>query len=281
MVLYNELKNYISHSKITAYNKATYQGELRYAVARCINGNLMLTLVATKNIYNGLKQLYTSLLKYFKNVSLYININTTKTSAVFSDNFIHKFGKTTIQGNMCGIDFELSPKSFLQVNTQIATKIYKKVGEILNLSEGNNVIDCFSGIGISSLIFAKSGANVYSIEIEKNACYDARNLAKSNNLSEKININCGDCNILIPELVNKVKDASLFVDPPRAGLGEQFINTIISSDIRKMVYLSCNPITLTKDLQLLKQYYKIEQVIPYDMFPHTKHIETMVTLTRK
>ena len=280
-ILYSELKNYISHSKIQAYNKHTHQGELRYAVARCLDNNLMLTLVTTKSIYNGLKQFYNALSKYFNNVSLYININSTKTSAVFSNNFIHKFGTKTLQGNMCGINFELSPKSFLQINTTIATKIYNKVSEILNLKQGNNIIDCFSGIGLSSLIFAKAGATVESIELEKNACKDAINLAKNNNLSEKINVNCGDCNLLLPQISNNFKDASMFADPPRAGLGDEFIQTMISSNIKKFVYLSCNPLTLINDLNKLTIKYNIKEVIPFDMFPHTKHIETLVILERK
>ncbi len=282
-IVYEEIKTYIKHSKIKAYSKQTEEGELRYVVVRHLDGELLITLVATKDIFNGLKQLYLALKQKFKNVCLYININTTKTSAVLSNQFIHKFGGKTIQGTMCGIKFNISPKSFLQVNTQIATKIYNKVFEILNIKQGQVVLDCFSGIGISSLVFAKNGAMVESIEIEKNACNDAKILAKNNNLSEKIHINQGDCNVLLKEISSKYSNAVMFADPPRSGLGSEFIYSVLNSNIKKIVYLSCNPLTLRTDLiELTKtNKFEIDSITPFDMFPHTKHIEVLAVLNYK
>lgn len=281
--LYVEIKKYIKHSKVKGFNKQTGEGELRYVVARHLDGQLLVTLVATKDIFNGLKQLYNGLKEKFKNVCLYININTTKSSAVLSNTFIHKFGDKTIQASMCGIKFNLSPKSFLQVNTQIATKIFNNVAKILNLKNNQAVIDCFSGIGISSMIFAKQGAVVESIEIEKNACNDAKMLAKNNNLSEKIKINQGDCNVLINDISKNYSNAVMFTDPPRSGLGDQFINSILNSDVKKIVYLSCNPLTLKTDIEkiLKSNKFEVESITPYDMFPQTKHVEVLAVLNNK
>ena len=171
----------------------------------------------------------------------------------------------------------------MQVNTLIATKIYNKVAQLLDLKNNQVVLDCFSGIGISSLIFAKQGAYVESIEIEKNACFDAKMLAKNNNLSEKIKINQGDCNVLLPEISQKYNNAVMFTDPPRSGLGPNFINTVLNSNIKKIAYLSCNPITLKSDLEKLTNSSKfiVSSITPFDMFPHTKHVETLAVLTYK
>lgn len=281
-VLLAELKNFIKHSKIRAFNPDTLTGSLRYVVARNINNNLMVTLVVTDPMVMGLKHLYDALKEKFNEVSIYLNINTTQTSAVLSPKFIHKMGEKQISGTMNGVKFKLSPKSFYQVNTLIASKIYNQAVKLVNAKNGTYVIDAFSGIGITSMLFAKSCQNVISVEIEKSAVDDARELAKLNKI-DNIQFVCEDATTAIPRIAEQTlgKSVSLFVDPPRAGISEEFAETIIKAKIKNIVYLSCNPLTLLRDCKIfMKSGYKITFIKPYDMFPHTKHVETLVKLEK-
>ncbi len=280
-VLYSEIKTYIKKSKIQIYNKQTKIGNLKYVVARVIDNSLMLIVVQKSEYYNGLKQLYTNLTKYFKSVCLYINLNTSPTNLVLTDNFKHIAGEKNLFGTICDVKFNLGVKSFYQVNKQITTKIYNQVLSLVRQTDAVNIIDCFSGIGITSCIFAKNGYTVQSVEIVKNACQNAEKNANINNLSIKIEINCSDAIKLINSLSNKTKSV-LFVDPARMGLTKDFINNINFNNISAIIYLSCNPKTLLEDVELLTKKYNfsLNYVKPFDMFANTFHTEILTMLKR-
>ena len=280
--LYIEIKQYITKSKISIYNKQTKLGNLKYVVARVIDNSIMLIVVQKDAYYNGLKQLYTNLTKYFKNVSLYININNSNTNLVLTDNFKYIDGNKFINAKLNDIKFNLGVKSFFQVNTEITSKIYSQVLSLVKQTNVKNIIDCFSGIGITSCVFAKNGYTVQSVEIVKNACKNALTNAKINNLEDKIEIFNADAITKINELSSQ-KESVLFVDPARNGLTKDFISNINFKNIKQIIYLSCNPKTLVEDMNLLNKLYNFKPtfVKGFDMFCNTKHIEILTMLERK
>ena len=146
-------------------------------------------------------------------------------------------------------------------------------------TEIDTVVDAFSGIGLTSLLFAKAGKSVISVEISEEAVAEAERLAKQNGLQEKIECLCGDCNEILPDL-DLSQEVAVFVDPPRKGCGNGTLDAIRRMRPKRILYLSCNPFSLAEDLKDWKEYQPIF-VQPYDMFPQTKHVETLVCLERK
>lgn len=273
------LIDFIKKESVSIYNPRTRAGVLRFAVARKIGGAIMLTLVMTKRVDYDFSWLLKSLEKSFGETAVYVNVNNEKTNAVFSDEFIHIAGKRTLSGEMLGIKFELSPNSFYQVNDEIAKTIYEKVLSEIKSGGGNRVVDLFSGIGITSALFAKNGFAVDSVEIVKSAVENAKTIAAKNGVSDKITVRLGDANKIIKSL--NLTDCSVFVDPPRAGL-QDVARSLAAAKPQKIVYLSCSLKTLVEDLKILKKAgYEISSVIPYDMFPASKHVEVLSVLTIK
>ena len=285
--LINITKEFIARFKISPYNKRKEMGTLKYVVARCLGEEIMVTMVVTNHNFAGGEWFYEELCKQFKKVSFYVNVNTRTDNAVFEDkNFSHKFGFKKLRGEMLGVKFELSPNSFFQINTQITEKIYKRIFESLNLNDRSVVLDLYSGIGITSLIFAKNGAKVVSIESVPEAVNDAKNLIKLNKCENQITPLLGKCENLInrinyKKLYKENGVVSVFLDPPRIGAQVTVLEEINKLNPYKLVYLSCNPKTLARDLKVLTDYgFKIETVTPFDMFPHTAHVETLVVLSK-
>ena len=278
--LVNVLNTWATDNRLRAFKPWEQEGLLRFAVCRHLKGRIMVTIVARENI-RCMDKLYSMLDKEFKEVSLYLNINTQADSKVFSPKFIHYGGEKKLKGSILAINILLSPNSFFQVNEQIASEIYSKVLDYAATDDTDTIVDAYSGIGITSLLFASKGKNVVSIEVVPQAVEDAKELAALNNLQSKIKHICGDCNNILPKL--KVDGrTTFFVDPPRKGLGAKVCETIIKFKPAKIVYLSCNPETLAEDLVRFKDGgYTVEEVTGYDMFPNTKHMESLVCLTRK
>ncbi len=279
------VRTYITKFKIEPYNKRNNTGTLKYVVARYIDGELILTLVVTNTRFGGRDWLVHELSSNFKAVSVYLNVNKRTDNAVFDENeFKHIGGFKRLRGEILGVKFELSPNSFFQVNTDITSKIYKKVCELINPTHYSCVLDLYSGIGITSCIFAKNKAKVVSIESVPQAVNDAKNLIKINDLEDYITPYLGKCEQLITKInFNKIvggnADISAFVDPPRIGCQKVVLDKIIELKPKTFIYLSCNPETLARDLKVLVDGgYKIESVTPYDMFPQTNHVETLAVL---
>ena len=165
------------------------------------------------------------------------------------------------------------------MNNYIKNLIYKKIIE--TLGDQTNVIDAYSGAGLLSSIIAKNAANVWGVEIVKEATENANKLKMKNNLNNLTNINV-DCAKVIPDLAKQLEgDFAVVVDPPRKGLDKKVVEAFLESEPKKVVYLSCDPATLARDLGLLKEKYTIDFVQPYDMFPQTANVETLVCLIKK
>ena len=167
----------------------------------------------------------------------------------------------------------------MQVNSYIKNVIYQKI--IDTVGEQKNIIDAYSGAGLLSSILAKNAGNVIGVEIIQNATENANKLKSVNNLHNLTNIN-GDCAKEIPRLAKELEgDFAVVVDPPRKGLDKPVVDAMLEAKPKQIVYLSCNPATLARDLSYLKEQYDIEFVQPYDMFPQTANVETLVSLRIK
>ena len=274
------IKTYIAKYKIRAYDTLTKQGTIRYIVARVLDNDIMLTLVTTTNNFAGREYLYAKLKEVFKNVSLYVNINKRTDKLVFdSDKFKHLLGEKYLTSTICGVKYSISPNSFLQVNLDICKAMYQKAFEWLELNKNDNLLDLYSGIGITSIYFAKYAKEVTSIEYNKDAT-DMAVINKQKNSVENLKIFTGPCEDVLGKL-DLSKFNKVFLDPARMGMEENTIKYILDSNIERMVYMSCSYETLARDIKYLSQKYTVEKIQTYDMFPQTHHVETLVCLQRR
>lgn len=274
------LRSWITEFEVTIYDVKTARGFLRFAAARYIGGVLMLTVVSVSDKIGNLDELYTMLKTRFPRVSLWLNVNSEKTNEVMAGRLKHISGEKKLSASMLGVRYELSPNSFFQVNEAVAEAIYIKAVDIIKNSGADTVIDAYSGIGLTSALFAKAGLKVVSIEIVPEAVSDARELCRKNKISGVEHI-CGDVQEVLPTLPKDGKTA-FFVDPPRAGIGAEVASSITAFAPNTIIYLSCNPYTLSAELSLLcAEGYKIISATPFDMFPNSRHLETLVCITRK
>ena len=272
------VKEYINKHNIEAYDYDNKQGFLRNVVVRALDNAILVTLVtADKNIPN-LNNL-SNMLTRVGTFGLDININKAGKGKIFSNKFIHISGIDKLYGMEDGVRYPVSSHSFMQINDYIKDKIYTEIEE--SIHKDNIVIDAYSGAGLLSHILAKRCKYVYAVEIIESAVNDSKELSLDNGIKNIESI-CADVKDVLPKLVKgKDKDKmTIVLDPPRIGCDKEVIDTILKSGVKHIVYVSCNPATLARDIKLLKDKYKITKLIPYDMFPNTKHIETLVCLQR-
>ena len=182
---------------------------------------------------------------------------------------------------MLGVHFRLSPESFFQVNEGMAARLYTRIVDLARETGARQVLDAYSGIGITSLLFARGGMPVVSVEQVPAAVAEARRLAEENGLSDSIRALCGDCARVLPGL-RLAGETLFFVDPPRRGLGESVCRSILRFGPKHMIYLSCGPEALARDLRTLTRGgYRVVSAQPWDLFPNTPHVETVVLLSHK
>ena len=272
-------KEYMTENKISAYNEQTKKGTVKHIVVREHNDTFVLTVVVTDKKFNKFEPLIAKLKQHFNRFGIVKNVNNLNNNVIFG-NFDEKvYEIDELDFDEFGIKYSVNNRSFLQVNDFIKKEIYQKIIDLV--SGEKNIIDAYSGAGLLSSIIAKNCSNVWGVEIVKEATENANNLKKKNNLHNLTNKN-GDCAKIIPELAKELKgDFSVVVDPPRKGLDKTVVDAFLFAEPKKIVYLSCNPATLARDLGLLKEKYDIEFVQPYDMFPQTANVETLVCLNLK
>ena len=250
---------------------------ITHFVARCLGGRLLLTIVSKQPKVSGLEFLEKQISGEFKNYGINININKKPDAEILSNDFIYVCGIKQIEAEENGAKISLSSKSFFQVNDSVREKIYNYVCE--NVS-GQTVIDAYSGVGILSSALSKKAKKVIAVEIEKSACKNAKQMLKDNKI-KNVNVVCGDCKIEIPKLCKTEKADAVILDPPRAGCSADVLLAIAGARVPKIVYISCSPQTLARDIKMLKESYEIESIKPFDMFPWTHHVENVAVLTLK
>ena len=277
--------NFIKENKISIYNEKTGRGLFRHVVIKVgiKTGQIMCILVLNgKNIPNE-KQLVEELIKRFQSIeSIVKNINMKNTNVILGQENINIYGNGYIEDKLGEYTFKISPLSFYQVNPIQAEKLYNLGVKMAQISREDTVFDLYCGIGTISLFMANYAKKVYGIEIVKEAIDAANENAKINHVNN-IEFYAGDVEIVLDDLINNrgiTADIVMF-DPPRKGLDRNTINNILKIKPKKIVYISCNPATLIRDLALFEEQYEIKTIVPVDMFPWTSHVECCSVLYLK
>ncbi len=275
--LVRALRFWVEDNDVSVYNPRYGTGVLRFVVARYLDGQLLVTVVGTKPLPQ-LEDLYKKLSKKFASVGLYENVNTEKTNEALSGDICHKFGKRYIESMLSGVLFKLGPESFFQTNAAVCERIYADAFKIVQERAPETVYDLYSGIGITSALFSKAAKKVVSIEIVPQAVASQRELVAANGI-DNVQILEGSIEEVLPTM-QKTEGSLFFVDPPRRGLADG-IDAILDFAPDTVLYLSCNPDTLVKDLEkFVGAGYKATSATPYNMFRATKHVETMVVIEK-
>ena len=267
---------------IDPYIRKTNTGSIRYLVVRATKDNKALVCIVTKNHEEKLKSVVSKILAIKEVVSLYENINSNdKSLEIFGDTTNHLGGEKYIVETLGKIKYQIYPTTFFQLNSYQAEKMYDAVLKQAKLSFKERVLDAYCGVGTISLYLAHNAKEVIGIEYNKESIKAAEENAKLNKISNAKFLQ-GDASELLPKMVrdNEVFDV-LVADPPRTGLGDKFISAILESNVKRFIYVSCNPATLAKDLEKLKEKYSINSITPLDMFPQTALVETVCSLVKK
>ena len=279
--------DFCNKSGISAYDEKTHKGAIRRVFVRTgfVSRELMVVLSSAcekiKNIEKLIEELKDLDLCGYSLKSIILNINKNKNNLVLGDKNITLWGSDTISDSILGLDFTISPHSFFQVNPLQTEVLYKKALEYADLDCGKTVLDVYCGIGTISLCAAKSAKEVIGVEIVSSAIEDAKENAKKNKLYNTEFI-CGAAENVVPGLIASGKRPDVvIIDPPRKGSDEKTLAAIVLANPERVVYVSCNPATLARDVKYLVQNgYNLVRATPVDMFPNTEHVECCVLLCR-
>ncbi|QAY67015.1 23S rRNA (uracil(1939)-C(5))-methyltransferase RlmD [Paenibacillus protaetiae] len=270
---------------IKPYNEETGQGILRHVMARTgyVTGEMMIVLVTNGDRLPRREEWITRIREELPQVtSIVQNVNNRNTNVVFGDTTRRLWGSEVIYDELDGIRFAISARSFYQVNPVQTIALYRKAVEYAGLTGSETVIDAYCGIGTISLFLARKAGRVYGVEIVPEAIEDAGRNAALNGITNA-SFEAGAAEVVIPRWREEgiVPDV-MVVDPPRKGCDEALLDTILAMKPERVVYVSCNPSTLARDLRVLEDGgYRTVEVQPVDMFPHTVHVECCVSLIRK
>lgn len=271
--------------KIKAYNEDTGYGLLRHVLIRrgFTSGEILVVLVVSSPIFPSKNHFVKALRKLHPEITtIVLNINDKKTSIVLGEREIILYGKGYIEDTLCGKTFRLSPKSFYQVNSVQTEYLYGKAIELAGLTGQERMIDAYCGIGTIGLIASDKAKEVIGIELNPDAVRDAIQNAKANGV-KNTRFYQGDAGQFMVQMAKQGERADVvFMDPPRAGSDEAFLSSVVKLGPERIVYISCNPETLARDLKYLKKYgYLAKNAYPFDMFPWSdKHAEVVIVLSK-
>ncbi|MEG1807421.1 MAG: 23S rRNA (uracil(1939)-C(5))-methyltransferase RlmD, partial [Cetobacterium sp.] len=282
--LITELKELLNKNKISVYDEKNHRGLLRHVMVRTNSfGEAMVVLIVNDTKVNEeLKSILTDLKNKFKEItSTYISLNNRKTNVAIGDENILLLGDKTIKEDISDIHFNISPTSFFQINLLQTRRLYDLAISMFENIENKTIVDAYAGTGTIGMILSKKAKQVYSIEIIESAVKDGIKTAKENNISN-VEFICGDVNKELAKLIKVKKVDSIILDPPRKGIDEESLLNISKVGIKEIVYISCNPSTFARDIEILeKEGYELTRVKPVDMFPQTSHIEVVGRLIKK
>ena len=279
------IRGMLKSFKIRTYDEDTGYGLLRHVLIRrgFSTGEIMVVLVTGSPIFPSKNNFVKVLRKAHPEITtVVLNVNDRQTSMVLGDREKPIFGPGFIKDRLCGCMFRISPKSFYQVNPVQTEILYQTAIDYASLTGKETVIDAYCGIGTIGLIAAKKAGKVIGVELNKEAVKDARINAKENKITN-VAFYQGDAGRFMVEMAAKGEKADVvFMDPPRAGSDERFLSSVVKLSPKKVIYISCNPETLARDLKYLtKHHYKVEKIQPVDMFPFCDHVETVCSLSCK
>ncbi len=278
------IRSLLPSFKIKTFDEDTGYGLLRHVMVRVAHatGQIMVVLVLGSPILPSKNNFVKALLKLHPDITtIVINVNEKKTSMVLGDNGQVIYGKGYIEDVLCGIHFKISPKSFYQVNSVQTEKLYHKAMEYAGLTGRETVLDTYCGIGTIGLIAAGKARNVIGVELNGDAVKDAVANARRNKIKnvDFYQMDAGEFMVQMAEQGERVD--TVFMDPPRTGSDEVFLDALVKLAPDKVVYISCSPETLARDLEYMtKRGYRAARGICVDMFPFCGHVETCVLLSK-
>lgn len=278
------IRGLLKSFKIRPYNEDTGYGLLRHVLIRTghVTGQIMVVLVLSSPIMPSKNNFVKALLKLHPEITtVVINVNDRNTSMVLGEKEQVIYGKGYIEDVLCGKTFRISPKSFYQVNPVQTEKLYGKALEYAGLTGKETVLDAYCGTGTIGMIASDRAAKVIGVELNPDAVRDARNNAKGNQI-KNIQFYQNDAGKFLLEMAEQnTKLDVLLMDPPRSGSSEEFLNAVAQIGPERVVYISCNPDTLARDLKYLtKRGYQVAKGVALDLFPFTEHVESVVLLSK-
>lgn len=280
-LLLAEVKQYIKASPLPIYGLRTHEGFWRFVVLRhsAAYDQWMVNLVTASDEPDHLKPLAEILIqKYPQVVSVINNITARKAAVAVGENEMVLAGQAVLRDRIGPFEFELSANSFFQTNTLGAKRLYDTVKAFAGLTGQETVVDLYCGAGTISIYLASQAKAILGMEMVQSAVSDAQRNCKHNGI-DNCHFIAGDIRYTLSQLEH-CPDV-MIIDPPRSGMHKDVVKQIMALGPRKIVYVSCNPATQARDLELMKEVYEVVEVQPVDMFPHTYHIEAVARLVRK
>ncbi|MGX1431473.1 23S rRNA (uracil1939-C5)-methyltransferase [Cytobacillus horneckiae] len=278
------VKSILQDLHIPIYNEKTRKGIVRTIVTRVgvQTGELQIVLITSKRDLPKKSLIIEEIKKRLPAVkSIIQNVNGQKTSLIFGEESLHLDGEAFIQEMLGDIEFELSARTFFQLNPEQTVKLYNEVKKAAALTGKEKVVDAYCGVGTIGLWLADGAREIRGMDIIKESIQDAKKNAKKHGVTHEQYVT-GKAEEWMPKWVKEGwKPDVIVVDPPRTGLDQQLLQTILKVQPEKIVYVSCNPSTLAKDIAILDKKYKVNSIQPVDMFPQTAHVEAVTELTLK
>ncbi|PEJ59450.1 23S rRNA (uracil(1939)-C(5))-methyltransferase RlmD [Bacillus sp. AFS002410] len=279
-----KVKKILTRLNIPVYNERKNKGVIRTIVARVglQTGQIQLVLVTGTKDFPQKNELISEIKKRIPEVtSLMQNINNQMTSVIFGRETVYLAGEEVIEEKLGDLSFELSARAFFQLNPEQTVKLYDEVKKAAALTGTEKVVDAYCGVGTIGLWLAKDAKEVRGMDVTKEAIIDAKTNALSHGFTNT-HYEAGNAEQVLPKWLKEGwKPDVIITDPPRTGCDEEFLNTVLKIKPKKLVYVSCNPSTLARDLKVLSKSYDVKYMQPVDMFPHTAHVEVVANLELK
>ena len=276
--------DYVNQFRVSVYDEVAHTGLLRHIYVRrgAVSGQILVCLVINGRAIPKPEALISRLEKIPSFTTLVLSVNTKKGNAVLGDEFITLHGPGYIEDTLCGLTFRLSPRSFYQVNHHQAQRLYEAAITQAEITKNDTVLDLYCGVGTITLAMAKAAGKVIGVEVIPQAVEDARDNARRNGI-ENAEFFCGDAGEAALALEKHGIHADVVVvDPPRKGLNADAIEALHRFAPRRIVYVSCDPATLARDVALLKEKgYRVKNAQAADLFPRCSHVESIVCLTHE
>ena len=276
--------DWMNQYRITVYDESTHKGLIRHIYVRrgAVSEQVLVCLVANGRKLNRIPELIDRLKKIPGFTTLVLSVNTKAGNAVLGDEFITLYGPGYIEDTLCGLTFRLSPRSFYQVNHHQAQELYNAAITAAGITKEDTVLDLYCGVGTITLAMSRAAGKVIGVEVIPQAVEDAKENAIRNGVTNAEFI-CADAGEAALELEKQgIKADVVVVDPPRKGLNADAIEAIDRFSPRRLVYVSCDPATLARDVALLEQRgFRLKNAQAFDLFPRCAHVESVVTMIKE
>ena len=279
----NDLFELLAEYRVEPYNEKNRSGVVRHIIIRKgkKTNEIMVTVVTNTEKMEHINEIIEAITSKYKNIKTIVqNINNKNTNVILGDKVNVLYGNGYIEDYLGEFKFKISPLSFYQVNPIQTEVLYSKAIEYAELSGKETIFDLYCGIGTIGIFASKNVEKICGIEVVPQAIENAKENAELNNI-KNAEYFVGEVEKILPDLVQKSEADIVFIDPPRKGCERSVLDTLLEVKPKKIVYISCNPATLARDIKLLQEHYNLCNVQPVDMFPYTSHTEVISVLKLK